>query len=214
MVPLKCWGNDPFAWGSHRGAATEYRKPLRNLFWVRKQKPFDKHSTFSPQTPIQNFIFNQRLFCRTLKESSSLQKRTTHPLMLYLFVRTVKEYIILPVWRITRQFHFTPPGLRWTLQLLWLIIHVDGSFKSGLLFAPCPWFIPLLLSFMALILALHLGTISNVISIQTTIVSYGFLFLCELFIAGHVGFKAIGYAVGKQHQDLTTSLSFQREKWS
>lgn len=60
---------------------------------------------------------------------------------------------------------------------------------------------------MALILALHLGTISNVISIPTTIVSYGFLFLCELFIAGHVGFKAIGYAVGKQHQDLTTKLT-------
>lgn len=54
---------------------------------------------------------------------------------------------------------------------------------------------------MALILTLHLATISNVVSIQTTIVSYGFLFLCELFLAGHVGFKAIGYTVGEQHQD-------------
>lgn len=98
VVPLKCWGNDPFAWGSHRGVATEYRKTLRNLFWLQKQNPFDKHCTFSPQTPIQNFIFNQRLFCRTLKESRRIQNL----LVVYLFVCTVKKYIILPVWRITR----------------------------------------------------------------------------------------------------------------
>lgn len=64
---------------------------LRNLFGAQKQNPFDKHCTFSPQKPIQNFIFNQRLVCTTLEESSSLWKRTTHPRVLYLHVWSVKK---------------------------------------------------------------------------------------------------------------------------
>lgn len=45
-----------------QGFATEYRKTLRNLFWIQRADPFDSLCSLSlPQTLIKNCICNQRL---------------------------------------------------------------------------------------------------------------------------------------------------------
>lgn len=95
---------------------------------------------------------------------------------------------------------------------LWLIIHVDVSFKSCLLSAPCLCFFPLLLSFT--LFFLNCMEDSVLLPNPTTAVSYGFLFLCDFFLTCRVGFKAIGCAVGIQPRNSMRDSHVYYEKYS
>lgn len=108
-------------------------------------------------------------------------------------LKTLKTVSFYSLWAKDEHFPF-----------LWLIIHVDVSFKSCLLSAPCLCFFLLLLC--SSLFFLNCMEYSLLLPDQTTAVSYGFLFLCDFFLTCRVGFKAIGCAVGIQPRNLLTLM--------